>query len=89
MIYDKACETYLICRESGKPVPRRQPVSMSWYKDYGVLPFGYPGKSRKSGLFAFEFSSWLASPSTFSAYGKVEVWIEGVKTEAVAGKNRA
>jgi hypothetical protein len=85
MIFDKACETYLVCREPGIPRPRRQPVSMSWYKDYGVLPFGYPIAKTSSGLFAFNSAPGLKS-LTFSAYGKVDVWIEGEKTEVVAGR---
>jgi hypothetical protein len=85
LIYDKACETFLLCRESGKSRPQRQPVSMSWYKDYGVLPFGYPSDKIKSGLFAFESAPGLRSLS-FSAYGKVEAWIDGIKTEGIAGK---
>ena len=58
---------------------------MSWYKDYGVLPFGYPSDRIKSGLFGFESAPGLKSLE-FSAYGKVEVWIDGVKTEVIAGK---
>jgi len=85
MIYDKACETYLLCRESDKPVPQRQPVSMRWYKDYGVLPFSYTKNGIKSGLFAFESAPGFQS-ITFSAYGKVTVWIDGVETEARSGK---
>ena len=72
MVYDKACETYLICRKPGQPRPQRQPVSMSWYKDYGVLPFDYPSDRIKSGLFGFESAPGLKSLE-FSAYGKVEV----------------
>ena len=86
MVYDKACETYLICREPGKPRPQRQPVAMSWYKDYGVLPFGYPSDRIKSGLFGFASAPGLKS-LVFSAYGKVELWIDGVKAEVIAGKS--
>jgi len=85
ILYDKACETYLLCRDSDKPVPQRQPVSMRWYKDYGVLPFVYPTGRMKSGLFAFQSAPALQTLA-FSAYGKVEVWIDGVKTEGIAGK---
>ena len=41
----------------------------------------------KSGLFAFKSAPGLKS-LTFSAYGKVEVWIDGVKAEAIAGRIR-
>ena len=53
MVYDKACETYLICREPGKPRPQRQPVSMSWYKDYGVLAFWLSAGQNKKRTFWF------------------------------------
>ena len=85
MVYDKACETYLICREPGKPRPQRQPVAMSWYKDYGILPFDYLSDRTKSGLFGFTSAPGLKSLS-FSAYGKLELWIDGLKTEAIPGK---
>ena len=85
MVYDKACETYLICRIPGKPRPQRQPVSMSWFKDYGVLPFDYQSAGTKSGLFGFASAPGLKSLS-FSAYGKPELWIDGVKTEAIPCK---
>ncbi len=85
MVYDKACETYLICREPGKPRPQRQPVAMSWYKDYGVLPFVYPPDRIKSGLFGFASAPGLKS-LVFSAFGKVDLWIDGVKTEVIGGK---
>jgi hypothetical protein len=58
---------------------------MSWYKDYGVLPFNYPSDGIKSGLFGFVSAPGLKSLE-FPAYGKVEVWIDGVKTEGIAGK---
>jgi hypothetical protein len=84
MIYSKACETYLIFRGKDKPKPERQPVSMSWYKDYGVLPFVYPSGMIKDGLFAFQSAPGLQSLA-FSAYGKVEAWIDGEKEEVLAG----
>jgi hypothetical protein len=86
IIYDKACETYLLFRDPSKPVPARQPVSMRWYKDYGVLPFDHLKEVLKSGLFTFESAPGLKS-LVFSAYGKTEVWINGVKTEAAPGKS--
>jgi hypothetical protein len=85
MIYDKACETYLVLHEKGKPLVPKQPVSMSWYRDYGVLPFVYPNNKIKSGLFAFKTAPGLES-LVFSAYGNTAVWIDGVKAEAIAGK---
>jgi hypothetical protein len=83
-IYSKACETYLLFRIPGKPRPPKKQVSMSWYKDYGVLPFGYPSDS-KSGLFTFRSAPGLRS-FTFSAYGTISIWIDGVRYVPEAGK---
>jgi hypothetical protein len=80
LVYNKACETYFILRD---PVVRRtqsQPVSMSWYRDNGVLPFDCSVTSNSSGLFAFESAPGLKS-FTFSAYGKVTVWVDGIMND--------
>jgi hypothetical protein len=84
MVYDKACETYFIVREPGKPRPEKQPVSMCWYKDYGVLPFDCSSAKNPSGLFAFESAPGLQS-FTFAAYGNVTIWIDGNKVQPVSG----
>jgi hypothetical protein len=84
MIFDRACETFLVFREEGKPRPQRQPVSMCWYKDYGVLPFAYPDERIKSGLYTFESAPALQE-ITFSAYGKVTVWVDGIQAITVSG----
>ena len=86
LIYDRACETFLIFRDGSKQAPARQVVTMKWYRDYGVLPFSVMGNQLTSGLFAFESAPGLKSLA-FSAYGKVSAWINGVKSEAVAGKS--
>jgi hypothetical protein len=85
MVYDKACETYLLFRVPGKPKPHKQPVSMIWYKDYAVLPFDYPVAKNRGGFFVFQSAPGLQSLS-FSAYGIVTVWINGLKTEPAVVK---
>jgi hypothetical protein len=77
-VYDKACETYLVFRTPGAPNPEKQQVSMRWYRDFGVLPFDWKGMENSSGLFAFESAPGLQS-ITFSAYGKVVVWVDGIQ----------
>jgi len=83
MVYGKACETYLLFRIQGKPRPPKELVSMVWYKDYAILPFGYPS-SDKSGLFTFNSAPGLRTLA-FSAYGTVNVWIDGIKYIPEAG----
>ena len=83
MIYDKACETYLIFRKPGIPRPQKQPVSMCWYGDNGVLPFCIKNNKKTNGLFAFESAPGLHS-FTFAAYGKVSVWVNGALLETKA-----
>ncbi len=81
LMYDKACETYFIVRKPGVPRPKKQQIAMSWYDDYGVLPFDCPISRKSSGLFTFESAPALHS-FTFSAYGKVTIWIDGVELQA-------
>ena len=84
MMYDKSCETYLVVRKHGIPRPEKQQVAMSWYGDYGVLPFDCSSTTSLSGLFAFESAPGLRS-LTFNAYGKVSVWMDGVQTQLLSG----
>lgn len=88
LVYDKACETYLVFRKANSLRPAKQPVSMCWYQDYGVLPFDCEGVGKSSGLFAFESAPGLQS-FTFSAYGNVQVWADGVSQKLIAGKKLA
>ena len=88
MIFDKACETYLVVRKPEAPRPVQQQVAMSWYGDDGVLPFDCSFQSNSSGLFAFESAPGLGSLS-FSAYGSVCAWIDGVQSEVSPGKMQA
>jgi hypothetical protein len=88
LVYDKACETYLVFRKMNSPRPSKQEVSMCWYQDYGVLPYDAEGAGPSSGLFAFESAPGLQS-FTFSAYGNVQVWSEGVGQKPIAGKKLA
>jgi len=87
-VYDKACETYLAFRKSGIPKPGKQPISMCWYKDYGLLPFDCsPSNKARSGLFAFDSAPGLTS-FTFEAYGKVMVWIDGLDVKPIPGSKQ-
>lgn len=83
MIYNKACETYLLFRIPGKHLVKRAPVSMKWYKDYAVLPFGFPDDNKR-GLFSFRSAPGLKALS-FSAYGSLTVLSDGVKCVAEPG----
>ena len=87
MLYDKACETYLIARKQGTPRPEKKQVAMSWYGDEGVLPFDCSFKNNSSGLFAFESAPGLKS-FTFAAYGKVTIWADGKQIQAVTGQKQ-
>ncbi len=88
LVYDKACETYLVFRKMNTPLPSKQEVSMCWYQDYGVLPYDTEGVGSSSGLFAFESAPGLKS-FTFSAYGNVQVWADGVSQKLIAGERQA
>jgi hypothetical protein len=88
LVYNKACETYLVFRKTNTPRPTKQPVSMCWYQDNGVLPFDSEGSKPSTGLFAFESAPGLQS-FTFSAYGNVQVWTDGVGQKPIAGKKQA
>ena len=87
-VYSKACETYLAFRKPGVPKPGKQPISMRWYKDYGLLPFdcSFPNGA-KSVLFAFDSAPGLFS-FTLEAYGKVMVWVDGTVIKPVAGQKQ-
>jgi hypothetical protein len=82
LVYNKACETYLIFRKPETPIPIKQPISMCWYGDCGVLPFDCSSNLIRSGLFAFESVPALRS-FNFSAYGKASVWIDGIQVKPV------
>ena len=84
MLYDKSCETYLALRIPAIPQPEREPVSMRWYGDTGVLPFNCYFNNRSSGLFTFKSAPALKS-LTFKAYGRIRVWIDGLNAEPIAG----
>lgn len=88
MVYDKACETYLIARKPGTLRPEKRQVAMSWYGDEGVLPFDCSMKNDASGLFAFESAPGLQS-FTFAAYGKVTAWIDDTQVQATTGQKQS
>lgn len=87
MVYDKACETYLVFRKPGAPLPAKCQAAMSWYGDTGVLPYDCSFKSNSSGLFAFESAPGLRS-LTFSAYGKLTAWTDGKIAEIRSGQKQ-
>jgi hypothetical protein len=80
LVYNKACETYLVFRKKNIPRPQKQPISMCWYQDDGILPFDTEGTVPSSGLFAFESAPGLQS-FTFSAYGKIQIWADGINQQ--------
>lgn len=84
IIYDKACETYLAIRKSGVKIPEREPVSMIWDQDPGLLPFDCMNKQNPAGVFSFESAPGLNSLK-FAAFGKVIIWINGVKAKMSEG----
>jgi hypothetical protein len=88
LVYNKACETYLVFRNANTSRPLKQPVSMCWYQDNGILPFDTEGTGSSSGLFAFGSAPGLQS-FTLSAYGNVQVWADGIGQKVVAGEKQA
>ena len=87
LLYDSACETYLVFRNPGVSRPEPKEVSMRWYGDNGVLPFDGCGKENSSGLLAFDSAPGLQGFS-FSAYGKVTIWVNGIHNEVVVGNKQ-
>ena len=87
IMYNKACETFLVVRKPGVPRPEKMQVSMSWYGDYGVLPFDCSYENSSSGLFAFESAPALRS-LTFAAYGKVTTWVDGIQIPTMPGEKQ-
>ena len=87
IVYNKACETYLTVRKQGMQRPEKQPVSMCWYNDNGVLPFDCSFNINSDGLFAFESAPGLRS-FTFAAYGKVTIWVDGIQIQPIAGQKQ-
>jgi hypothetical protein len=88
MIFDKACETYLVIRKPGVPRPEKQQVAMSWYGDEGVLPFDCSFRDHCSGFFAFESAPGLRSLK-IDAYGELSAWIDGIQTPCLPGKQQS
>jgi hypothetical protein len=88
LVYNKSCETYLAFRKKNIARPQKQPISMCWYNDYGLLPFDTEGTDPSSGLFAFESAPGLQSFS-FSAYGKIKIWADGIRQQIITMEKRA
>ncbi len=88
ILYDKECETYLLCRKPGVPRPEKVQVAMGWFNDLGVLPFDCSVNPKAHGLFAFESAPALRSFS-FAAYGRVAAWVDGIYVPLAPGKAEA
>ncbi len=88
LVYDKACETYLVFRDANVPRPKKQPISMCWYGDNGVLPFDCSSVTKtESGTYTFQSAPGLQELS-FAAYGDVSLWVDGDKhTPEITGEN--
>ncbi len=86
-VFYNACETYLVFRSPEIKRPGKQPISMSWYQDYGVLPFDCSAITKAlSGLYTFESAPALQS-LMFSAYGQIKLWVDGkLLNPEVSGK---
>jgi hypothetical protein len=87
LVYDKACETYLVIRRPGSPFMEKQTAAMKWWCDRAILPFDCYGNLPSSGLFAFESAPGLQTLS-LSAYGKLTVWINGKKANLITGQKK-
>ncbi len=88
VVYNHACETYLVFRRKDAPRPQKQQLCMSWYHDFGMLPFDYSGQQNSSGIFGFTSAPGLQTVS-FSAYGQVAIWTDGIQQETFAGSKQA
>jgi len=80
--YDKAGRGHLVVRRSNTPVPSaKQPLSMRWANDRGVIPFDVTAGKQSAEWFRF-----VTAPGTnaikVNALGKVEAWIDGAPMKA-------
>jgi hypothetical protein len=84
LVYNEACETYLVFHKKNTPRPSKQQVAMCWYQDYGILSYDTEGTVPSSGLFAFESAPGLKS-FAFAAYGNVKLWADGIEQKIITG----
>jgi hypothetical protein len=80
--YDHAGRGHIVVRRSDMPVPsERQPLSMCWSNDKGVIPFDVAAGKKPAEWFRF-----VTAPGTnaiqVKALGKVEAWIDGTPMKA-------
>ena len=80
--YDNAGRGHLAVRRSDIPVPaEKQPLSMRWANDGGVIPFDVTAGKQTAEWFRF-----VTAPGTnaikLKALGTVEAWIDGEKMQA-------
>ena len=80
--YDNAGRGHLVVRRSDIPVPaEKQPLSMRWTNDKGVIPFDVTAGRQTAEWFCF-----VTAPGTnaikLKALGTVEAWIDGKKMKS-------
>jgi hypothetical protein len=80
LAFDKACETYFIFRDPQVSRSEREPVTMRWHGDNGVLPLDCNVSSKTVGLFSFKSAPALRS-LTFKAYGNIQIRLNGKEEE--------
>ena len=83
--YDHAGRGHLVVRRSDTPVPaEKQPLSMRWTNDGGVIPFDVAAGRQTAEWFCF-----VTAPGTsairLSALGAVTAWIDGKKMKDEGG----
>lgn len=76
--YDHGGRGHFVLRKHGAPSPeKRQPLSMRWANDKGLITFDVSAGGKSAEWFRF-----LTAPGTMAlslnAYGKAEVWLDGV-----------
>lgn len=76
--YDHAGRGHFVLRKHDAPLPEiKQPLSMRWANDKGLIPFDVSAGEKSAEWFRF-----LTAPGTMAlslnALGKTEVWLDGV-----------
>jgi hypothetical protein len=80
--YENAGRGHLVVRRTDEPAPSaKQPLSMRWANDEGVIPFDVTAGKKSAEWFRF-----VTAPGTnaikLKALGKVDVWIDGIPMKA-------
>jgi hypothetical protein len=75
--YDHAGRGHFVLRRSGAPQPEeRQPLSMRWWNDGGLIPFDVTSGEQSAEWFRFVTAPGTSAISVH-ALGEVEAWIGG------------